>query len=119
MDEIMKIKLEMSALGWDVEERITKTGWKNNPGYNIWFRRSEWHGKLTYSITGHEVFFVGSTHNITDYNRILQTVKSTAEKAKKAWNDFPDSIPFQSANGSVMVDVMFKPFEQGTGIPTK
>lgn len=118
MDEVMQIKLEMSKLGWDVEEKITKTGWKKNTGYHIWFRRSEWHGKLTYSITGHEVFFVGTTRDVNNYAKILSVVKSTAAKAKKAWDDYPDTIPYQTATGEVRTDIMFKPFTAGQDIPT-
>ena len=106
MDKITQIKNEMSKLGWDVEEKIT-----------IWFRRSEWHGKSTYSITGHEVFFVGMTNDIDNYAKIISIVKATAAKAKKAWNDYPNSIPYQDATGAVRTDIMFKPFELGQDVP--
>lgn len=115
-DEIMQIKQEMASLGWDVEEKIAGEGWRENNGYTIWFRRSDWHGKFTYTITGNEVFFLGRTKNVHDYETILKTVKDTAEKAKKAWNDFPNSIPFQTAKGEVIEDVMIYPFEEGRDI---
>lgn len=116
MDEIMKIKHEMAQLGWDIEEEIMGNSWRNKTGYHIWFRRSDWHGKFTYSLTGHEVVFNGFTPNINDYEAIMKTIKKTADKSKKAWNDFPDSIPYQNAKGEIRKDIMFHPFEQGRNI---
>lgn len=116
MDELMKIQLEMTSLGWDVETQITGNGWRDNIGFIIWFKRSEWHGKFTYTITGHEVVFIGQTPNANDYNAVLETVRKTAEIAKKAWDDFPDSIPYQNAKGEVIKDIMHYPFESGTDI---
>lgn len=112
----MKIQLEMTALGWDVETKISGDGWRDTIGYCIWFRRSDWHGKFTYTITGHEVVFVGTYENVNDYEGVLAMVKRTAERAKKAWDDFPDSIPYQNARNEVRKDVMFCAFEEGKDI---
>lgn len=113
MDELMEIQLEMSALGWDVETKISSEGWGNTIGYTIWLRRSDWHGKNTYTITGKEVVFVGTHSNANDYDGVLKMVKRIAETAKKAWDDFPDSIPYQNAKNKVVTDVMFCAFQDG------
>lgn len=119
MDKITKIKLEMADLGWEVEEKISTQGWRNSTGYTIWFKRSDWHGKLTYSLTGHEVVFVGTTRDVKNEQAVLETVRKTAEKAKKAYEDFKTEIPFQTAKGEVKKDVVFFAFEDGKDIPKK
>lgn len=112
----MKIQLEMIALGWDVETKISGEGWRDSIGYCIWFKRSNWHGKWTYTITGHEVVFVGTYENVNDYDGVIAMVRKTADKAKQAWSDFPDTIPYQNAKGEVRKDVMFCSFEEGKDI---
>lgn len=119
MDEIMRIKLEMVSLGWDIEEKISGDGWHNSIGYTIWFKRSDWHGKSTYSLTGREVIFVGISEDVHDYESIVIMLKETADKAKKAWKDFPDAIPCQNAKGEVLKDVMVFPFSEGKDIKKK
>ena len=117
MDELMRIKLEMSELGWDVEEKISDTGWKDSVGYSIWFKRSDWHGKSSYSITGKAVVFHEHAKDVHDYCAVINTVKAAAERAKRAWRDFPDSIPYQTVSGDVRIDdVMFRPYEGGGDI---
>ena len=112
-DWLIQIKQEMASQGWNIEEKISKEGWHGKTGYTIWFKRSDWHGKLTYSLTGHQVVFVGMTENAFAYDSVVEVVRNTAEKAKKAWNDFPDSIPFQNAKGEILEDVMCFPFSDG------
>lgn len=116
MDKIMKIKIQMAKLGWDVEEKISSNGWGRKIGYTVWFKRCDWHGKFTYSLTGHIVHFVGCCGTL-DYESILNTIHDTAKMARKAWHDFPDSIPFQTANNKVMKDVMFFDFKDGKDYP--
>lgn len=116
MDELMKIQLEMTALGWDVETKISGEGWRDSIGYCIWLKRSDWHGKFTYTITGHQVVFVGTYEDASNYEGVLSMVRNTAEKAKKAWDEFTDSIPYQNAKGEVRRDVMFCAFEDGKDI---
>lgn len=116
MDELTKIQLEMARLGWSIETKISREGWSGTVGYTVWFKRSDWHGKLTYSITGSEVYFVGTTENVYNYDSVVATVRKTAEKAKKAWDDFPDSIPYQNAKGEIIKATMFYPFEEGKDI---
>ena len=116
MDEIMKIKMEMVSLGWDIQEKISGDGWRNSTGYTIWFKRSDWHGKFTYTLTGKEVSIWGMTKDASNYEDVLQTVKDTAEKAKGAWIDFPDTVPCLNAYGHVVKDIMLYSFEEGKDI---
>lgn len=112
MDEIYKIRLEMKKLGWESEDALTPLGWKNGYGYSIWFKRSDWHGRNVYTITGHEVSFHEHVKDGSDYKKVLESVRLCAEKSKKAWNDFTDSIPCQYANG-IREDIMIVPFNEG------
>lgn len=114
LDEIYRIRIEMKELGWESEDSFTPMGWKNGYGYSIWFRRYDWHGKNAVSITGHEVSFSCHQKSGDDYAAVLKTVQECAEKAKKAWIDFPDSIPYETANGTIKEDLMFVPFSEGT-----
>jgi hypothetical protein len=117
---IEKIKVEMALLGWDIQEIISNDGWgKKTKGYSIWFKRSDWHGKFTYSITGHEVCFHGHTDDFTASERVLEVVHSTADMAKKAWEDFPYAITYQTANGEVRKDIECIPFVNGRDISVK
>jgi hypothetical protein len=116
MDELMRLQLEMTSLGWDVETKISNEGWGDSVGYSIWFRRGDWHGKLTYTIIGDDVVFMGTYANAADYNGVLRMVKRIVERAKKAWNDFPDSIPCQNVKGEVKQAVMIRPFYEGKDV---
>lgn len=112
MDKLYDLRLQMKQLGWESEDSLTPMGWKNGYGYTIWFRRYDWHGKNAVSITGHEVCFYESEKHGADYNAVYKAVKKCADKAVKAWNDFPKSIPCQNING-ISEDIMCIPFENG------
>ena len=113
-DKINRIKQSMADLGWTIEDKIGSDGWSNNQiGYFIKFSRFDWHGKFTISLTGHDVFFIGLAKNAFDYEDILNTVHHTAKIARKAWHDFPTSIPYQNANGDIIQDIMIFPWEKG------
>lgn len=83
MDKINKIKQHMAKLRWTVEEKIGSNGWCNIVGYYIKFSRYDWHNKFTLSLTGHAVYFVGTTQNAFDYNAVLNTVHNTAKRQEK------------------------------------
>lgn len=111
---VEKIKREMARLGWNIEERISDDGWdRKSKGYSIWFKRPDWHGKNVYTITGHEVCFHGHIGDFMMSQGVLRVVKETATKAKQAWNDFPDSIPYQTSTGEVVKDKEVIPFAEG------
>lgn len=113
MNDIYKIRLEMKKLGWESEDKLSPTGWSDGYGYSIWFKRYDWHGKNAASITGHDVCFHEHEKDGSEYDKVLATVIACAEKAKKAWLDFPDSIPHQYANG-IRQATMFVPFAEGS-----
>lgn len=117
MDKINKIKQHMAKLGWSVEEKIQNDGWRSTTGYYIKFSRIDWHGKFTVSLTGHAVYFVGTTQNAFDYNAVLNTVHHTAKSARKAWHEYKTTIPFQSAKGKTLEDIMIRPWSEGRNIP--
>lgn len=73
----------MAKLGWCIEEKIGSNGWRNTVGYYIKFSRYDWHGKFTISLTGHAVYFIGTTRNAFDYNAVLNTVHHTAKRQEK------------------------------------
>ena len=64
----------MDSLGWTIEEKIGKDGWKNNTGYFIKFSRMDWHGKYIISLTGHDVYFIGTTANAFNYEERLNNL---------------------------------------------
>lgn len=99
MDEIFALKTKAAQHGWTVEEKISKDGWKDTVGYVIWLKRSDWHGKLTYSVTGQQVVFVGLARNACDEQEVQKAVKEVVDMAIAAWRDFPDSIPCQTTQG--------------------
>lgn len=61
----------------DCRRKIKSNGWRNTVGYYIKFSRYDWHNKFTLSLTGHAVYFVGTTQNAFDYNAVLNTVHNT------------------------------------------
>lgn len=108
MDKINKIKQYMAKLGWTVEEKIGSNGWRNTVGYYI---------KFTLSLTGHAVYFVGTTQNAFDYNVVLNTAHNTAKKARKAWHECKTSVPFQTSKGETLEDIMIRPWSEGRNMP--
>lgn len=117
MDKINKIKQHMAKLGWTVEEKIGSNGWRNTVGYYIKFSRYDWHNKFTLSLTGHAVYFVGTTQNAFDYNAVLNTVHNIAKKARKAWHEYKTCVPFQTAKGETLEDIMIRPWSEGRDMP--
>ena len=99
MDEIFKLKTKAAQHGWTVEEKISKDGWEDTIGYVIWLKRSDWHGKLTYSVTGQQVVFVGLARNACDEQEVQKAVRKVVDTAFAAWRDFTDSIPCQTTHG--------------------
>lgn len=118
MNECYFIKARMARKGWDVEERITKDGFGSNAGYSIYFSRYDWHGKFTPSITGKPVMLHAHTDKMT-LSSIRKLVSNLAEKADRAWKDFPTSIPCMDSNGEVVEELMFRPFEDGRDVAKK
>lgn len=119
MDKIDKIKLYMASLGWTIEEKIGKDGWKNNTGYFIKFSRMDWHGKYSISLTGHDVYFIGTTANAFNYEERLNTVHHTAKLARKAWHTYKYKIPYLNVKNELVDEIMFYPWNEGKDIKNK
>lgn len=103
--DVMALRAEMTAEGWDSEDRITRMGWIDGPGYSIWFRRSDWHGKRALVLTGH--FAVYHAH-VADPSKALEAVRTAAALARRAWTEFPDCPPQQGAAGALIARTPIK-----------
>ena len=104
-DDVMALRAEMTAEGWDSEDRITRMGWADGPGYSIWFRRSDWHGKRALVLTGH--FAVYHAH-VADPAKALEAVRTEAALARRAWTGYPDCPPQQGSAGALIARTPIK-----------
>lgn len=107
-DKIHQIKLQLIQEGWDIEEKYSNDGSEKLVHYIIWAKRYDWHGKFTVEITGHNVCFFETCNEINNATAMLKTIKQLHNKCQKAWDEFPDAIPFQTASNTLMKDVMFR-----------
>jgi hypothetical protein len=98
----MEIRMIMKGKGWDSNDSITQTGWKNGYGYSIWFERWDWHG-----ISIGEVCLHSHTNNLSEIDNLVYKL---AIKSLKAWDDFQDSVPHQMADNSLKPDPIQTPF---------
>lgn len=114
-NEILKLKIELVKMGWQVEERTGTDGWADGKiGYIIWISRPDWHGKEIYSLNAQmEMSLHGLCDDATNEEKMLKTVKDLKTLAEKAWSKFPDSIPEQNAHGELVEKVMFRKFSDG------
>ncbi len=92
------LRVEMTKLGWSSEDRITTFGWGKKGdyevfGYSIWFERYDWHGNRCDRATFHA--------HTDDLSRIPEAVLEAAERAKQAWEQFPDGPPRQLADNTL------------------
>lgn len=88
---IHQICLEMAKLGWEAEQTINGRGWTNDkPHYIIRFSRWNWHGK--WCDRRQSAAYAKSL----DEADILIAVKYAANRACKAWEDYPDSLPYMN-----------------------
>jgi len=92
----IEIRIAMSKEGWHSEEQITDIGFGDKTGFKCFFSRYNWHGKFTDSICFSKI--------TTDLTKTHECVVKTANLAKTAWNEFPNSVPFVSADGVLMED---------------
>lgn len=99
MTDAMEIRTFMAEKGWHSQDRMSDMGWGDKVGYSIWFYRWDWHGIKTATITGDKVSFHDGTNNLSEIDKIVRNV---AKRALQAYEDFPDSIPYQNVNGEVV-----------------
>ena len=95
-------RIELARLGWNTEDRLTHFGWGNGDfGYSAWVNRWEWHGvRLGGKVSFHASVSPGS---LTPKN-IDKAWGKLKELALAAWRDFPESLPHQIIDGSVVED---------------
>jgi len=110
-EQMHQLKISLIEKGWDVEEKYTNGGFGKLVGYHIFARRSDWHGKFTYDLTGHIISFCEICETISDGKVMLNTVQKLYDKCVNAWTDFPNEIPFQTAKNEIKADIIFRPFE--------
>lgn len=63
-EQIHQLKISLIEKGWDIEEKYSNDGFGKLVGYCIFARRCDWHGKFTYSLTGHIISFCEKSKNI-------------------------------------------------------
>ena len=110
-EKIHQLKISLIEKGWDIEERYSNDGFGKLVSYMIFAKRIDWHGKVTYDITGHAVNFFEICETISDSQEMLNTVQKLHDKCIKAWQDFLNEMPYQNLNGVIRADVMVCPFE--------
>ncbi|KVP39843.1 hypothetical protein [Burkholderia ubonensis] len=48
---LLELRVAMAAEGWLSQDMVSPEGWSEEPGYSIWFKRYDWHGKRTMALT--------------------------------------------------------------------
>ena len=109
-EKIQKLKIKMILDGWEIEEKYSNDGWNNCSGYTIWAKRDDWHEKYAHMLTGHSVVFWESCKEITNPTEMLRTVSALRDRVRKAWKEFPTSVPYQNAIGEIWEDTCVTPF---------
>jgi hypothetical protein len=108
-DSVMALRLELAAEGWASEDRLTRDGWSDGFGYSIWFRRYDWHGLSTHTLTGNCAIY---HWHVSDPTRALEAVTKAAEIARRAWAEFPQGPPALGVRGELTPGRQF-----GSGLP--
>ena len=97
------VKTKMANLGWTVEETISKDN------YTVKVKCPNWNGLNAVLITGHPVCFTASTTNINPKaSDMLLTLISVYNTATKAWENYTDTIPYQTVTGEIKTDMAFE-----------
>lgn len=101
-----EIRLRMAARGWRSDTRIMpERGARRGATFQVWFKRDDWHGRLT-DVTVHSGCAVDPWDAAGDpaphVAAIRRAVESAADRALRAWDDFPDSIPCQGLDGTMV-----------------
>lgn len=89
------LRRELFAEGWFSEDRLTSFGWKNG-GYSVWFERWDWHGARCDKVCVHA--------HTPDLSKMADAVAEAATLARRAWAEFPDSIPRLDASFELVED---------------
>lgn len=90
--DLMTLRLEMEVEGWSSNDQVTRSGWGASPGYSIWFKRFDWHGKRAMVLTGTAATYHAHT---PDPAQAFATAQKAAALARQAWREYPDCPPTQ------------------------
>ena len=104
MNNIHRLKMRLANEGWEVEDKITSQGWGDSLGYSVWAKRWDWHGKMV------DVQF---NRHVSDANNEVEIEKALEELlslTRKAWNEFPDSVPEERKKGFLVKKNIIIPF---------
>lgn len=102
-----EIRLRLAAMGWRTDTRFEHTRSGEGGRFTIWVERSDWHGRSD-SVNVHGG--CGISLDQVDHGAdgdipvMLAVVRRLGERAVRAWHDFPDSIPCQMPDGSLVMD---------------
>lgn len=113
LGEYLKLKTEMVKNGWEIEERTGTAGWDRKIGYTVWAERWDWHGKSSASLTGNKVSLFAMADDAAEEEKVLQAIRRLVALTKRAWEEFPDSIPELNAKGELAEAHMVRPFADG------
>ena len=113
LEEYLKLKTEMAKNGWEIEEHTGTTGWSGKIGYTIWAERWDWHGKSNAYLTGNKISLFALCDDAADEEKVLQAMRRLSDLTKRAWKEFPDSIPELNAKGELTEAHMVRSFADG------
>lgn len=92
--DVLELRTQMAAEGWMSEDQVSTEGWGGTPGYSIWFKRFDWHGRRAMALVGTAATYHAHT---PDPRNALNAALRAAELARRAWADFPECPPAQTA----------------------
>lgn len=116
LEEYLKLKTEMAKNGWEIEEHTGTAGCGGKIGYigyAVWAERWDWHGKSSASLTGNKISLFALCDDAADKEKVLQAMRRLSDLTKRAWKEFPDSIPELNAKGELAEAHMVRPFADG------
>lgn len=101
-----EIRLLMAQRGWLSDSTLTPSSHRNGAHFRILMKRNDWHGYLTGGATFQSgcPIILDAGHQAENVAVMRHVVLTNAVRAATAWNEFPASVPCQTANGAVVVD---------------
>lgn len=99
------LRIAMIGRGWNSYDKLSTMGWGGGFGYSIWFERWDWHGKR-----GIKIVFHNSTQ---DMDKTDDIIRKAAKMALDAWEEHKETVPTQTADGTVVVDPFMTQLLQG------
>lgn len=101
-NSMWEIRLRMAARGWISKTRIMRHARAADHSFQIWFSRGDWHGYLS-DVNIHGGCKVRMDADpVLEAGRMREEVRTIASRAARGWIDFPDSIPCQGLDGSLV-----------------